>query len=778
MGIFIQSTSGNAGNFEVAVPRVGGGADFWWRDNDHPALPWHGPILGFGGPEDVGGIGLIQSTFYGHLEVVLREGSQLVSTWRDGNGRWQGRTLLPGSAAPVGSPAFIQGRLGGAVGNFEVVAPLSGGGFGHWYRSNNVGGLPWSGPTGFGSGQASGVALVHSSYGNLEIVACVGGQLVHYWRGGNTWNGPNLIASGVTGEPDLIQASNGNFEVVAPLAAGGVGHWWRDNNSTSMAWHGPTAFGAGQPAGVGLVQSKAGKLCVVARFADHLEYWQRDDGGTWAWQGPTTFGADPYTDASVYGTSTIPYHSGIVGIHAALLHTGKVVLFGYGDTDDGHGVSRVLDPVTGALTTPPESHELFCGGHAFLEDGRLVVAGGHHGEVKGVHVFDPTSGKWSHVADMPNGRWYPTVTALPNGEVLTISGTKNGGPTDGGNPVNNSLQILLSGAGVEEALPSPFSSHFPANFPTVDLYPFVYVLPSGKLLVHSRNVTRFYDPATHSWDATQLVATYPFSRTYPGEGSSALLPLLPAANYRARVLVLGGGGTHPDQLTTDTPATNTAELLDLGAQPLGWQSLPSMAYPRVMPDATILPDGTVLVNGGSSTGRADFGIDPVLPYELFDPVTLTWRTLRTAHVPRVYHSSAVLLPDATVMMLGKDGVYNPDPYKYPEHRAEIYMPPYLFRGPRPVIQSAPGSVTLGDQFTVDFSGSDVDRVHLVRPSSTTHSFNMEQRLVGLQIVARSGSTLTLEAPPDAAVAVPGYWMLFLLNAAGAPSHAHFLKLQT
>src|SRR4051812_23518541 len=103
MGFFIQSTSGVAGNFEVAVPRVGGGADLWWRDNDSPALPWNGPGLGFGSPVDVGGVGLIQSSFLGHLEVVVREGTQLVTNHRENNGKWQNRTPLPGSAAAVGS---------------------------------------------------------------------------------------------------------------------------------------------------------------------------------------------------------------------------------------------------------------------------------------------------------------------------------------------------------------------------------------------------------------------------------------------------------------------------------------------------------------------------------------------------------------------------------------------------------------------------------------------------------------------------------------------------
>jgi hypothetical protein len=415
-----------------------------------------------------------------------------------------------------------------------------------------------------------------------------------------------------------------------------------------------------------------------------------------------------------------------------------------------------------------------------LPDGRVVIVGGHMDGLKGVHVFWPDDDFFEHVADMDEGRWYPTCTALPNGQVLTMSGTMgSGGPVSPSAAVNNTLQVFDPVAGLQTShpLPEPFSSFFPPEFPTIDLYPFVFVLPSGELLVHSRTVTRFLDWSSLDWSATELPGVSPVSRTYPGQGSAVLLPLLPGEDppYRARVLVVGGGGADPLDLDVSTPARNSVELLDLGEPIPAWRETASMAHPRVMPDATLLPDGSVLVSGGSATGRSDMGIDPVLPIELFDPTTETWMTLASMHTPRSYHSTAILLPSAQVLMGGKDFLFNLPPYDYPEHRLEVYSPPYLFRGARPVLSSVQDTVGYGASLTVQASQSIATAV-LMRPGSVTHSFNMEQRLIGLQVLGQSGSELTLEAPPNANIAPPGYYMLFVLNDAGVPSEAVFVAL--
>jgi hypothetical protein len=691
----------------------------------------------------------------------------------------------------------------GVKGTFEVVAPRSGGGLSHWRRDNDDPGLAWRGPTlMFGSTQdVTGAALIQGNFGrvgNLEAVANAGGNLYHYWRDdGGTWKWhantakpAAPFATGVVGVPSLIQSSHGtrgNFEVVAPLAGGGLAHWWRGNDSASLPWHGPTRFGSGSVRAAALLQSNfgpVGNLEVVALVGDQLVHWSRDDGATWKWSEQARLALEPLCDPTVGGRHAPPFSAHMVGIHAAVLRTRKIVLFGFSDTDAHVAASLVLDPLSGAVHPPPASHHLFCSGHCFLDDGRLLVAGGHQDELNALHTFDPDQESWTRVGEMANGRWYPTCTTLPDGKVFIISGTKNqGGPVGPATPINNTLQLYDPASGIEpeRPLPVPFSTYFPSSFTTIDLYPFVYVLPSGKLFVHSRNTTRLYDLDTGAWEATQFPTQYPWSRSYPGAGTSVLLPLLPTSNppYRAQVLVVGGGGTDPEDLTVLTPANKSAELLDLGAAQPAWRFTVPMTRARVMPDAVLLPDGTVAVVGGSSAGRADHAIDPVLTVELFDPVSGQWATQCPMRVPRGYHATALLLPDARVLVVGKDGLFNQEPYNYPEHRVEIFSPSYLFRGPRPAITLAPPQVPYATAFDIDTPDAGrIASVALLRAGAATHSFNMDQRHVGLAINNRTANRLTVTSPPNSNVAPPGFYMLFIVDTVGVPSVAEFVRLPT
>ena len=789
-GILVQSNWGSKGNFEVAAPVGLGGTVHLWRNNDAAGYPWSAPA--WFGAGAVQAVALLRSNYGSpaNLEVVARVGTQLIHFYRGNDLIWRRNGGFANGVS--GTPGFVQSTWG-TRGNFEVVAPLATGGLAHWWRNNDAG-QAWSAPKAFGgTTRYEAVALIQSSYGspgNLEVVARTGNVLHHFWRGSNLqWHGPGQIATGVAGTPALIEGTwgatssrPGNFELVSPLAGGGLGHWWR-NNDASQAWSGPAAFGAGTVDAVGLVQGNfgsPGNLEVVARVGRRLEHYWRDSA-TLRWSGATSFYTEPACAAATAGECRVPYESGIVAIHASLLRTGRVVLFGFADDNAQVGVSRVLNPVNGALQTPLHSHHLFCSGHAQVPDGRVFVAGGHHTDVRGMHLFDLATQDWGHVGDMPRGRWYPTCTTLADGKVMVISGTVNGGPVDlSSNPVNNTVQLFDPAAGTlgpERAIPTPWAASRP-GFPSVDLYPFVYQLPSGQVLVHSQRTTRFYDPVANAWATRQVDANHPFTRTYPGEGTSVLLPLSFRDGFRARVMIIGGGGAWPGTLNVNTPATGTAEVMDLGAATPVWQSVANMRRPRVMPDAVLLPDGTVAVVGGSSRGKADAAVNPVFPVEIFDPATGAWTDMCPLRVPRLYHSTALLLPDARVMVGGKDGLFNVPPFKYPEHRIEIFSPPYLFRGPRPAITAAPPSAGYGQNVAVTVSTAQtgaVDRAVLIRPGTVTHSFNMDQRLVEVQITATSTTSLTVRMPPNGKVAPPGWYMLFVLQA-GVPSHARFLRL--
>src|SRR5690349_12804540 len=212
-----------------------------------------------------------------------------------------------------------------------------------------------------------------------------------------------------------------------------------------------------------------------------------------------------------------------------------------------------------------------------------------------------------------------------------------------------------------------------------------------------------------------------------------------------------------------------------------------MSTGRIQMNAVILPNGKVLAEGGSVNNESPD--TPGKQADLYDPVSNSISSGGTAAYSRLYHSTALLLPDATVMSMGS----NPGARGSYEPAIEIYTPPYLFDAndhpittARPAITSvAPASAVLGygASFSVGYtSASPIAAAVLVRPGSVTHAFDMEQRLVGLCGAApqpacnASAGTLALSAPPNSNIAPPGYYMLFLLDAAGVPSKARFVQL--
>lgn len=550
----------------------------------------------------------------------------------------------------------------------------------------------------------------------------------------------------------------------------------------------------------------------------------------------------------------------VVAIHMALLPTtGRVLLMGYDEgvypvdadhpadftavADSDRGLCAVWDPATGkARYTRDLRRNLFCAHHAFLPDGRLLVASGQFplpgllkdlipprllapGADADLHVFDPRTEKWQRLPNMQHGRWYPTCVTLPDGRVFITSGTNGWATSPGlGRGIQNTWECA-DGTG-------PLGGSQKTHFYWFHLYPFQHVLGDGRVFTHSKRTTRLFNPATGKWcraaPGGALTAppgqtpepgetVWPYSRTGPGPGTSVLLPLVPTRDgerwaYPAgRVMILGGGGAEgapePEiegetyDLHADTPATRTAEVLDLSQDrdQVAWRATQPMSNGRVMPDSVLLPDGTVLVIGGGRYGRsggllahfatveqggaADKGaLDPILEPELFDPATETWRSLCRKPIGRLYHTTAMLLADGRVVVGGHDGALNMQPYDRSRYELEVFSPPYLFAAdgspaPRPVVSRAPERVAYGQPLTVVVNRP-IRSAALIRPSAVTHQTNAEQRYVELGVVNadRSGGETVLAAPPDANVAPPGWYLLFVIDAAGTPSVGHWMQL--
>src|SRR5436190_15283945 len=453
--------------------------------------------------------------------------------------------------------------------------------------------------------------------------------------------------------------------------------------------------------------------------------------------------------------TTLPYLMPINPIHLALLNTGKVLIVaGSGNvpTETNYRAAG-WDPQAGTIVTQPVAWDMFCNGMVILPDGRAFINGGtlqydpFHGELKNA-VYDPATGVFTDVQSMAHGRWYPTVTTLGDGRVMTFSGLKETGGT------NSTVEIYTVGSG--------WSQEYPAGW-TPPLYPRMHVMPNGNVFYSGSGTgSRIFNTTTNTWSAVVATTNYPNTRTY---GTSVLLPLTPANGYRLRVIIFGGGN----------PATATTEIIDLAASPMQWQYGPSMSQPRIEMNATILPNGKVLAVGGSTNDED--AATASLNADLYNPATNAFSSAGANVYPRLYHSGSLLLPDATVMVTGG----NPARGSYEQH-IEIYSPPYLFNtdgsvAARPAITSvSPNAFSYGDALQVFTSAAaSIASVVLVRPGSLTHAFDMDQRLVGLSFTVGTG-WLNVTAPRNGNIAPPGYYMLFALTSAGVPSVASFVQV--
>ncbi len=454
------------------------------------------------------------------------------------------------------------------------------------------------------------------------------------------------------------------------------------------------------------------------------------------------------------GEWSFPFPTPVIAIHAHLLPNGKVLFWG----DD---FSYVWDPAAPgsfqqmALT----STELFCSGHSFLPDGRLLVAGGHippdaKAGSPDSNVFDYRTNTWTLGPPMNAARWYPTNTTLPNGEVLVVAGTVVAG-------VNNDLPQVWTTSGQWRDLTGATR--------VLPLYPFMFVAPNGKVfLAGPKQKTRYLDTSgTGQW--TVVGDSHCCNRDY---GSAVMYD-------EGRVMIVGGAG----QDEVGPAPTNTAEVIDLNAATPAWRFTNPMAFPRRQLNATLLPDGKVLVTGGTSSPGFNTSSGSVLPAEVWDPESEQWTTLASMQIRRLYHSTALLLPDGRVLSAG--GGRPPatgTPIDSNHLDAEIYSPPYLFASNgtpalRPTITTAPSSVQYGETFFVETpDAGGIAKVNWIRLSSVTHAYNMEQRINRLSFSTVAGG-LNVVAPANGNLAPPGYYMLFLLDNNGVPSLARIIQIQ-
>lgn len=557
--------------------------------------------------------------------------------------------------------------------------------------------------------------------------------------------------------------------------------------------------------------------------ADAGEYGGSDDGGT-----SLCFAEPGEFDAALDWTAA--ENPGVVAsfvpVHVAHLPpvgpdrdptTARIFMMG------GYLDQHMWDPLIGDFTNHLGPNvDFFCSGHAITPSGSLFLAGGGGVDEAGIslsYLFDRSAnvGIWQQRASMHNSRWYPTLTLLSDGRLLASGGS--GGTM-------NEVEIYNPGNNMwtQVAIPA-----FDLQMP---LYPFMFVLPDGNVFfaggegsAEGESVGRVLvlNAGPPAWSIREYAAGI--------SGGSAV-------QYSPGRFMKSGGGNAPTSRTQWIDMTGNYLSADRDWEELpGTEG--DMLEPRHFHQLTLLPDGRVTATGGNWLGNSE-GVDltanacdsppgsgnlinqipcdsdddcPTLSCsgpaadhdgdrlsdpirtcnprnnacyaqrsaEIWDPETKLWAPCDEGDAvnednPRMYHSTAVLLRDGSVISMGggqRGGLTN-------QYNAQVYRPPYGV-GLSPVLDLPPGStsVAYGESFNVSVYAATPAAFHLMRPGSVTHSFNMDQRLVPILDFEDDGvSSFTLEAPSLAGAAPPGWYMLFAVSNTGAISEGQYLEINS
>ena len=476
------------------------------------------------------------------------------------------------------------------------------------------------------------------------------------------------------------------------------------------------------------------------------------------------------------GRWSAPFVIPVVGINAVMLNTGNVMFWSYDPVDyhnpanSNNGVGYIWNPTTrlGYNIPPPEN--LFCAGQTIMADGRVYVAGGNlrypdatvpagqtgwRGTLTN-YTFNPTTETQARQPDMIRGRWYPTVTQLADNTALIASGIDE----TGSNALNNAIELFtpdpnIDGIGTVRVVSTHGSS---------GVYPSQFLLPSGRMMQAGPNAdsSSQIDPATWNWTNLPRMNSNHYNLA---NGIS----YTDASTLPNRQLIMMAGGHD------GIAAQSNNEWID-GMNPLsGWQTYPPWLQPRHNGNTVLLPDGTMLTVGGNSGA---YGYEnALLEAELYSnpagDASGTWQTMAPHSIQAAYHSSAILLPDATVL-LSQDDMDSSAAAAF-QHKAQVFSPPYLFKGAQPQIVSAPTSLGYGQSFIVSTNRDGMRSATLVAPSAVTHGNDMHQRVIKLATVARLNG-ITATVPTSSALVPPGYYMLFVIDTVGIPSVAKFVHI--
>lgn len=442
-----------------------------------------------------------------------------------------------------------------------------------------------------------------------------------------------------------------------------------------------------------------------------------------------------------------------IPIHASIDQEGNVVTYGGrggGGTVDEYFVD-VWDPSNADQESAHSTftHEL--GSNLFCSfalsdpsgDGGSIIMGGEQSAARGLPDFVARyrNGEMTDFPSMNFPRWYGTGTTLPDGRILMQGGTEI--PDSDERAIDTAEVyseedgwVALTGT-TESGLWAPEGWWYPKSF----------VTPAGDVWNLAGQDMYYLD--ADGLGSVEMIGTFNQIENTGGTAS--------AVNYAPGMILQVGG--------------NKATIFDLNYDPPRIREAAPMHENRLFANAVVLPDGRVLVTGGS--GRFNENEDVAYAPEIWDPATNTWTLLAESQVPRLYHSTALLLPDGRIFT-GGGGAPGPQNHL----NAEIFSPPYLFGAngaavTQPSLTIADPDLGYGETFAAT-TDTAIDRVTMIRVGHNTHAMST-QNFVELNFAQTEGR-LAVATPDYATLATPGEYMIFALDAQGVPSVAEIVNI--
>jgi galactose oxidase len=456
----------------------------------------------------------------------------------------------------------------------------------------------------------------------------------------------------------------------------------------------------------------------------------------------------------------------LIATHMANLRDGRVLAWSSYDVDR-FGGRPDLQYTQAVIYNPSNNtfqkidnpqHDMFCAGLAMLPDGRVFAGGGGDGVNRTrVSVFNGSS--WSRLPDMPNGHWYGTAVAMPNGDVFLGYGRSSNLRSDIYRSGTNTWQNLsginltgITGTGLE----------------TPDLYPYLHVSPRGTIF-HSGATTTMHELNVSGNGTTTVKGNRATGEVYRQWGSAIMVD-------KGKLMLVGGT---PQQTTPGS--LKSAVLIDINSETPVATRLPDMNYTRTYHSTILLPNGEVFVAGGNGNGVEFVDTDSRLVAEIYSPASNSWREVAAMSVPRNYHSTGTLLQDGRVLLAG-GGLCGTCAANHQD--GQIYSPPYLFNpdgtpAARPSITTSPNVIGYNQNVNVMVSGSGAENIRaftLIKLSANTHAMNTDVRRMNVDFVKNAGLSYTLTTESNLNIMTPGYYYLFAVNSDGVPSVARIIRI--